>query len=90
MADDQDNQKKESKEAPEKITANDYFKQYGINPDVERSNLTDEMALQILEKAASALNTQKEHMDVVESIKDGAFEILKILKAAGTVAVLLA
>lgn len=76
--------------ADDKISANDYFNQYGINPDVERSDLTDEMAVEILKKAAKALNSQSDKLAVVESIKDGAFEVLKILKTAGTIAAILA
>ncbi len=73
----------------EKMSADDYFNQYGINVDVERADLTDEDAAAILEKAAKALKSQKDKMEVVESVKDGAFEVLKILKVAGTVAAVL-
>ena len=76
--------------ADEKMSADDYFNQYGINPDVERSDLTDEMAAQILKNAAEALNSQSKKLAVVESIKDGAFEVLKILKTAGTIAAIIA
>ena len=76
--------------ADEKMSADDYFKQYGINVDVERADLTDDMAAEILKKAAEALNSQKDKMAVVESIKDGAFEVLKILKTAGTIAAIIA
>lgn len=76
--------------ADDKISANDYFNQYGINPDIERSDLTDEMAVEILKKAAEALNSQSGKLAVVKSIKDGAFEVLKILKTAGTIAAILA
>lgn len=73
----------------EKMSADDYFNQYGINPDVERSNLTDEMASQILKKAAEALNSQSDKLAIIESIKDGAFEVLQVLKTAGTIAAIL-
>ena len=72
-----------------KITAEDYFKKYNIDPEIARSDLDDKMASEILIKAAEALNSNKDKMEVIESIKDGAFEVLKILKAAGTIAVLL-
>lgn len=73
-----------------KISAEDYFKSYNIDPNIDRSDLTDEMATDILIKAAEALNNHKEKLEVIESIKDGAFEVLKILKTAGAIAVLLA
>lgn len=75
--------------ADDKITADNYFEQYGINPDVARADLTDEDAIAILEKAAKALKSQKDKMEIVESVKDGAFEVLKVLKVAGTVAAIL-
>jgi len=76
--------------ADDKISAEDYFKKYKINPNIERSDLTDEMAKQILLKAAEALNERKDQIAVIESVKDGAYEVFKILKTAGLIASLFA
>jgi len=82
--------KPEENKPSEKMTVDDYFKQYNIDVNVERTDLTDEMAADILLKAAEALNSQKDKIEVVESLKDGAFKVLEILKLAGTVAAILA
>lgn len=75
--------KKPSTKTPvKKITADDYLRKYKIDPNVERSNLTDEAASEILKKAAEALKDLRDKIEVVEAIKDGAYTVLQVLKAA--------
>jgi len=73
--------KKSPKKVPQKLTAGDYLKKYKIDPNVERSALTDEAAAEIFKKAAEALKDRRDQIKTVEAIKDGAYTVLQILKA---------